>query len=89
MSTAQVIHIGQDLLLTAVLLSLPAILVSLVVGIAISVFQAVTSLQEQTMTFAPRIIAVAITLIIALPWSIRVATSFTGRMMQHFLGAAQ
>lgn len=89
MTTTQVINIAQDLLLTAVVLSLPAILVSLAVGLVISVFQAVTSLQEQTMTFAPRIVAVAITLVVALPWSIQVTTSFTGRMMQHFLEATQ
>jgi flagellar biosynthetic protein FliQ len=89
MTSREVVSIGQDLLLTAVMLSLPAIIVSLAVGIVISVFQAVTSLQEQTLSFAPRIVAVAITLVFALPWSIRMATAFTGRMMQRFLEASQ
>ncbi len=89
MSSTQILNIAQDLLTTAIVLSLPAIVVSLVVGITISVFQAVTSLQEQTLTFAPRIIAVAVTLVVSLPWMIHVATSFTARMMQHFLEASR
>lgn len=89
MTSREVVAIGQDLLLTTIVLSMPAILVSLAVGIVISIFQAVTSLQEQTLSFAPRIVAVALTLVFALPWSIRMATAFTGRMMQHFLEASQ
>ncbi|MEZ6064737.1 MAG: flagellar biosynthetic protein FliQ [Planctomycetaceae bacterium] len=89
MSPAQVLYIGQDLLVTAMLLSLPAIVVSLVVGSVISLFQAVTSLQEQTLSFAPRIIAVAVTLVVMLPWSIHITTSFTARMMTHFLEAVR
>lgn len=81
MTTLQVIQIGRELLLTAVLLSLPTVVVSLVVGLAISVFQAVTSIQEQTLTFAPRIVAVAITMVFTLPWTLKVAMSFTVRML--------
>lgn len=89
MDSSQLTSIGRDLLLTAALLSLPAIAVSLLVGLLISVFQAVTSLQEQTLSFAPRILAVAATLIALLPWSLQVASSFTLRMFAHLVGAAQ
>lgn len=89
MTTADLASIGRDLLLTASLLSLPAIVVSLLVGLAISVFQAVTSLQEQTLSFAPRILAVALTLVAMLPWSLQVASSFATRMFTHLLEATR
>ncbi|MFV0443787.1 MAG: flagellar biosynthetic protein FliQ [Planctomycetaceae bacterium] len=89
MTPSQLLYIAQDLLITAILLSLPAIGVSLVIGVIISLLQAVTSLQEQTLSFAPRILAVSVTLVATLPWSIHVATSFTSRMMQHFLEAVR
>ncbi|MEJ7590463.1 MAG: flagellar biosynthetic protein FliR [Planctomycetaceae bacterium] len=58
MDTLNVVEIGQDFLLTAMWLSGPAIIVSLVVGLLISLAQTVTSVQEQTLSFAPRIVAV-------------------------------
>lgn len=82
MSTVLVLQIGRELLTTALLLAAPSLIVSLVVGVLISLFQTVTSIQEQTLSFAPRIVAVSVTLVITLPWSLRVLTSFTVRMMQ-------
>ena len=89
MNSAQILYIAQDLLVTALLLALPAMGVSLLVGVAISLLQAVTSLQEQTLSFAPRIIAVSLTLVATLPWTLHVAMSFTARMMTHLAEAAR
>jgi flagellar biosynthetic protein FliQ len=89
MTAAQLSAVARDLLVTAALLSLPAVLVSLLVGLAVSVFQAVTSLHEQTLSFAPRILAVAATLVLLLPWSLDVAAAFTVRMFHHVLEAAR
>lgn len=88
MDTSQVVQIGRDLLLTSLVLSLPAIGVSLIVGLCVSILQTVTSVQEQTLSFAPRIIAVGAVLIVTLPWTIRVAVGFTMRMMEMVVGAA-
>jgi len=77
----EVIQIGRELLITAIALSLPTVLVSLAIGITISVFQTVTSIQEQTLTFAPRIIAVAAILVVSLPWTLNVLIAFTHRMI--------
>ena len=82
MDPSQVTQIGRDLLLTALLLSLPAVGISLVVGLVISILQTVTSVQEQTLSFAPRIMAVGVVLVLSLPWTLRVATGFTLRMVQ-------
>jgi flagellar biosynthesis protein FliQ len=88
MDTSHVIQIGRDLLLTCLLLSLPAVAVSLIVGLCISILQTITSVQEQTLSFAPRIIAVGAVLIVTLPWTIWVAGGFTIRMLQRVLEAA-
>ncbi|MBI3408763.1 MAG: flagellar biosynthetic protein FliQ [Planctomycetes bacterium] len=81
MSPTQVIEIGRDLLLTAILISLPALLVSLVVGLVISVLQTITSIQEQTLSFVPRLIAVGLVLVFTMAWVLQVASSFTARML--------
>jgi flagellar biosynthesis protein FliQ len=88
METSEVVQIGRDLLLTCLLLSLPAVAISLIVGLCISILQTITSVQEQTLSFAPRVIAVGAILIVSLPWTIRVATGFTIRMLQRMLEAA-
>lgn len=80
MSAYDLVHTGRELLLTALLLSAPAIIVSLVVGIGISIFQTLTSIQEQTLNFAPRIVAVSLVLMFSLPWTVNVLTAFTERM---------
>ena len=52
-------------------------MVSLVIGLSISLFQAITQLQEMTLTFVPKILAVFLTLLIALPWMVKVMVGFT------------
>jgi flagellar biosynthetic protein FliQ len=82
MSIPLVLEIGREMLITALLLSAPSLVVSLFVGVLISIFQTITSIQEQTLSFAPRIVAVSVAIIVTLPWSIRVLVSFATRMMQ-------
>lgn len=77
------IQIGRELLLTAMLVSLPVVVVSLVIGLVISIFQTVTSIQEQTLGFAPRIFGVGIAMVITLPWTLEIMTNFTYRMFWH------
>ncbi len=89
MEPANVIQIATDLLVTVVILALPAVLASLSVGIFISVLQTMTSVQEQTLTFAPRILAVAAVLIFTMPWTLQVASGFTMRMMTHLVEAGR
>lgn len=81
MSMTQVIEIGRDLLYTTLLLALPALGVSLLVGLVISILQAITSIQEQTLSFVPRIVAVGFVLVISMAWSMQVAVHFTLRML--------
>jgi flagellar biosynthesis protein FliQ len=81
MSTGQVLEIGRELWYTALLLALPTLAASLLVGLVISVFQAVTSIQEQTLTFVPRLMVVGIVLVLTMPWALEVAIHFTVRMI--------
>jgi len=74
-------HIATDFLLTTVILSLPAIIASLTIGVVISVLQTMTSIQEQTLTFAPRILAVVCVFWLMMPWMLKMISGFAMRMM--------
>jgi len=77
-------QIGKDALRTALLVAGPALLVSLVVGLLVSVFQVVTSLQDQTIAFVPKVIAVMLVVAISFPWMLQVMLRFTTRMFTDF-----
>ncbi len=77
MSIDNVIQITEQLLYTAMLLSLPAVAVSLVVGVVISILQTLFSIQEQTLSFAPRIVLVGGAMLLALPWMLGLLIGFT------------
>lgn len=81
MSTAQILEMGQDLLYTALLLALPALVVSLIVGLVISILQTITSIQEQTLSFVPRLVAVGLVLVLTMAWALQLASHFTVRML--------
>lgn len=85
MNPTDVVVIGRDLLTTTLLVAGPSVAISLVVGLVISLLQTVTSLQEQTLSFAPRIIAVVLVMLVSLPWTLQVLTSFTTRMFTRML----
>lgn len=89
MDVTSVTMITRDLLITGLMLSAPAVVVSLLVGLIVSILQTLTSIQEQTLTFAPRILAVGLVLAASLPWTIRVLSGFVLRMMTHFTEAGR
>ena len=76
--TVEVLNmISRQTFETILLVGGPVLLVSLVVGVLISLFQAVTQLQEMTMTFVPKIVAVFVTLLLMLPFMVKVLVGFT------------
>lgn len=81
MEAAQVLEIGQDLFYTTLLLALPSLGISLVVGLLVSLLQALTSIQEQTLSFAPRLLAVGLITIFTMTWTLQLAVQFTVRML--------
>jgi flagellar biosynthesis protein FliQ len=83
MTISDVLQLGQDFLGTALLVSLPALVVSVIVGLIISILQTITSIQEQTLSFVPRLIAVGAAMLLCLGWILRLAVHFTMQMMVH------
>ena len=77
MTPQMVVSLGREALMLTVMISGPLLLFALIVGLLISIFQAVTQIQEMTLTFVPKILAVALALLLFLPWMINMATDFT------------
>jgi len=83
MTPEYVTGIGRQAVETILLLAAPMLLAGLVVGLLVSIFQAATQINEQTMTFIPKIVAVFVTLLISAPWMIKVMVSFTTQILQN------
>jgi flagellar biosynthetic protein FliQ len=84
MSIDEVIAIASEALFLVIKVSAPVLLVSLIVGLVISIFQTVTSIQEQTLTFVPKIIAVFLALILIGNWMLTEMTEFMTRLWSDF-----
>ncbi|HTX55342.1 MAG TPA: flagellar biosynthesis protein FliQ [Candidatus Baltobacteraceae bacterium] len=80
MGTQQVIDLGQRALQLIVLLSAPVLLAGLVTGLAVSLVQAVTSIQEATLTFVPKLVAVFLALVLCMPWMADLAVRFAAEL---------
>lgn len=76
MTPQHVVDLSQQAVQMILLLSAPALLASMVIGLAVSLFQAVTSMQEATLTFVPKLVAVFVALLISLPWMMHLAVRF-------------
>ncbi len=78
--------IASEVLKTVLLVSGPVLMVSLVVGLLVSLFQAVTQIQEFTLVFVPKIVAVFLCIFLMLPWMARVLITFTINLMEKIPG---
>jgi flagellar biosynthetic protein FliQ len=78
-----IIGFARQALETTLLVSLPVLLVSLIVGVIISLFQSVTQMQEMTLTFVPKIIAAFVSLVLFGPWMVGKLTDFTREILQN------
>ena len=76
MDAGVVMDIASNAMVTAIMVAAPVLLVSIVVGLAVSIFQATTHIQEQTLTFVPKVLAIVGVLILFGPWMISVLTTF-------------
>ena len=68
MTGAETLDVARDAIWTIVVVSSPLMVVGLVVGVVVSLFQALTQIQEQTLVFVPKILAIFVSLLIALPF---------------------
>lgn len=76
MTPEYVINIGRQAIETTLMCAAPMLLAALGIGLVISIFQAATQINEQTMTFIPKIVGVFVTLLIFAPWILQKATAF-------------
>jgi flagellar biosynthesis protein FliQ len=72
-----IIHLIRESFYTLILISAPVLLTSMVIGLVISIFQAATSIQEFTLSFVPKLIVIAMVIVLTLPWMIETLMSFT------------
>jgi len=78
-----VIKIGQDALLTVLMVAAPMLGLGMVVGLLVSIFQATTQINEQTLTFVPKIVAVMAAIFLFGPWMLTTLVEFTARLYQN------
>ncbi len=83
MDTQAVIDIMQESFRVSLYLAMPSLLAALVVGVAVSIFQSVTSIQEQTLVFVPKMLAVMLALIVTFSWMMSMVIHFTVRLFQN------
>ncbi len=79
-----IVHFGYKATVMVLALSLPPILVATAVGLLVSIFQALTQIQEQTLSFGIKLLAVIVTLFVILPWAGAETTGFIIELMDQF-----
>lgn len=77
------LDLAKSTLLTALMISAPALLVGMAIGLSISFFQTVTSLQEQTLTIVPKMLAVLLTLVALMPWILGTLRQYTAALFSN------
>jgi flagellar biosynthesis protein FliQ len=82
MSPETVLTVGQRALEVTLLLSAPLLLIALAVGLLVGVFQAATQINEMTLSFIPKLAAMATTLVIAGPWMLKIIVSYTRELFE-------
>ena len=77
------LDLAKTTLITALMICAPALLVGMLVGLLVSFFQTVTSLQEQTLTIVPKMLAVLATIVLLMPWILGTLREFTAALFQN------
>ena len=83
MTPELLISMGKEALLLTIIVSMPMLGLGLIVGLAISIFQAATSIQEMTLTFVPKILAVLFGLLYFSPWMLEKIVTFTHNVISN------
>jgi flagellar biosynthesis protein FliQ len=82
MSHALVTDLARHALMVALLVAAPMLLVAITIGLIVSVFQTVTQIQEQTLSFVPKLLGVAVTFLVALPWIMQLMVQYTTELLR-------
>lgn len=84
MDVDDIVTLGQRAMLVTLLVSAPMLIVGMVVGLLISIVQSVTQIQEITLTFIPKIVAVLVAFVLFLPWMSDIMIVFTQELFARF-----
>jgi flagellar biosynthetic protein FliQ len=82
MSEMMIIDLGRKTLMMVLILSGPMLILSLVVGLVVSVFQAATQINEMTLTFIPKLVAMGLALLVFLPWMLQLFKGFFVELLE-------
>ena len=85
MNEAEILDIAREAIFVILKLGAPAMTLALIVGVTISVFQALTQIQEQTLTFMPKIIVIFLSMLVLLPFMFETLNSFTHDMVDRII----
>ena len=77
-----IVDLARTAIMTALLVSAPMLVVALLIGISVSVLQAVTQVQEQTLVFVPKLLGVSAVFLIALPWILQTLVKYTAEIIR-------
>jgi len=86
MDESLLLEVGRDAVIVTLKLGAPLMIISLLIGLVISLFQALTQIQEVTLTFVPKIIVVFISMLLLAPFMLHTLIDFTERIMQQAVG---
>ncbi len=82
MNYTVIADLARNAAMTAAIVSAPMLVVALVVGLVVSILQTVTQIQEQTLTFLPKLAAVAVTFLVAMPWVLQLLVKYTTELFR-------
>jgi flagellar biosynthetic protein FliQ len=82
MSHALVVDLARNAIMLALLIAGPMLVVALLVGLAVSILQAVTQIQEQTLAFVPKLVGVSAVFLLALPWILQLLVKYTTELFR-------
>lgn len=85
MTPELIMTLGQETLKTMLMLSAPLLLCALIVGLLVSIFQAVTQINEATLSFIPKILAIMAALVVCAPWMLDVLSKFTTSLFDNIV----
>lgn len=82
MTPESILAIGQDALMVTTLLAAPLLLSALVIGVLIGMFQAATQINEMTLSFVPKLLVLAATIVLAGPWMLQLLVNYTEQLIE-------
>lgn len=86
MTPATVVELGRVAIEVTLLVATPMFLAALLTGLVVSIFQAATQINEMTLTFVPKLIAIFVTLVVAGPWMLTLLTDYMRRLFESIPG---